>query len=72
MNSPPFGWVYICSEAAEPIVKAIFGKGPMPGSLTTIPDEDFEILREGLMVVPVHIRDGSQIVKPRLVVPQAS
>lgn len=65
-------WFYVVSEEAAPIFQRIIATGVGPGTVVTIPDEDFEVLRDGMVALPVHILNKSKIIKSHLVVPTAS
>lgn len=56
------GWFYIVTEEAKPILAVVFKQGVVPGAVITVPDEDFEILREGVMYLPVTVLDDKRIV----------
>ena len=58
------GWFYIVNEEAEPILEKIFKAGIQPGSVVTVPNEDFEILREGIIHHPIMVAEQSNLVTP--------
>lgn len=72
MPAPATVWFYVVTEEAKPILDKIFQTGVAPGSVTVIPEEDLEILREGVLYFPAPVVDNRQIAVPRLVVPTAS
>jgi hypothetical protein len=51
------GWFYVMTEEAKPIFAAVFKQGVVPGAAIIVSEEDFEILREGIMPLPVAVLD---------------
>ncbi len=67
--SPPridVGWIYFVSEEAGPVLKKFFDSGKArPGAVFMPTAEEFEILKAGIVYLPVHTKmDESRILVP--------
>lgn len=68
------GYFYLVTDAAAPILKKLFDDGLGLGAVVLIPAEDFEILRDGVLVYPIHVVGKPQtlVAVPGGRVPRAS
>ena len=62
MPAPVTAWFYIVTEESKPILKKVFEKGVRPGAVIPMEPEEFEILREYVMCLPVAVREDQKII----------